>query len=110
LVVPEVFPLPLDDGEIVLVEVRDADGSAPERVGRTGPAIHATETLQDALRRTRPALQAVVTQMRGLDEPPDRVTLKFGITLTAAAGVVIAHASSEANFEVRVEWNRQRPT
>jgi hypothetical protein len=107
--VPEVFPLPLDDGEVVLVEVLDTEGSRPERVSRIGPAIHATETLQDALRRTKPALQAVVTQMRGLDEPPDRVVLTFGIKLTAAAGVVIAHASSEANFEVRVEWNSQRP-
>lgn len=105
----EVFPLPLDGGEVVLVEVHDTESSRPERVGRVAPAIQATETLQDALRRTRPALHAVVTQMRGLDEPPDKVVLTFGIKLTAAAGVVIAHATSEANFEVRVEWNRQRP-
>lgn len=109
LVLPEIFPLPLEDGEVVLVEVLDPGSSRPDRVSRIDAAIHATETLQDALRRTKPALQAVVTQMRGLDEPPDRVSLTFGIKLSTVAGVVIAQGGSEANFEVKVEWNWQRP-
>lgn len=101
---PHVVELPLDDGEVVLVEVDDAESAQLERVGRTATAVYdATETLQDALRRTKPAVQAVVRQMREL--APDKITLKFGVKLTAAAGVVIAHAASEANFEVSVEWN-----
>ena len=107
---PHVVPLPLDDGEVVFVEVDDVEGDRMERVGRGTAAVRdAAETLQDALRRTGPAVLAVVRQMRDLAEPPDKVTLKFGIKVTAAAGVVIARAGGEANFEVGVEWNRQPP-
>ncbi|AIG74323.1 Hypothetical protein AJAP_07030 [Amycolatopsis japonica] len=102
---PQVVKLPLDSGDVVLVEVADVDGAGLDRVGRTAAVAHATsETLQDALRRTQSAIEAVVKQMRGLVEPPDKITLKFGIKVTAAAGVVVAKASSEANFELSVEW------
>ncbi|MFI0479660.1 CU044_2847 family protein [Actinomadura sp. 9N215] len=85
----------------------DEVGARLDRVGLGTRAVHdASETLQDALRRSMPAVQAVLGQMREIAEPPDRVTVKFGIKVTAAAGVVIAQAGSEANFVVSVEWDK----
>ncbi|MGP4000175.1 CU044_2847 family protein [Streptomyces sp. 8N706] len=107
--------LELDDGGSVLVEVPD-DGPAVEPAGRPGrvvdtanPAQTATETLQAALGRIRPAIEAVVGQVRGLGSPPDKVSVQFGIKITAEAGAVIAKASTEANFTVSAEWTRAAP-
>lgn len=54
----------------------------------------------------RPAMQAVVGQLRGGIAPPDRISLEFGIKFSAEAGVVVARTATEANFTVSVEWNR----
>lgn len=100
----------LDDGSAVVVEsddVADDDGPSLERVGR-GPeaAQHGVETLQSALSRVRPALVAVVDQVRGLPAAPDTVRVDFGIKLSAEAGVVVARTATEANFTISAEWHR----
>ncbi len=101
-----VVEWPLDGGDVVLVEVADEDMGL-ERVGRGAAVVaEARETLQDALRRTRPAVQAVLDQVRKAADPPDKVTLTFGIKLSVAAGAIIARSSGEANFEISVEWTR----
>lgn len=101
----QVVEFPLDGGDFVLVEVSDLGGGDVDRVGRAGTMVRETgETLQDVLRGTRSAIESVLGQMRDMAEPPDKVTLKFGIKFTASAGVVVAKAASEANFELTVEW------
>jgi hypothetical protein len=106
-----VVELPLDGGEVVFVEVAEEDAAGLERVGRPATVLReASETLENALRRTRPAVQAVLNELRQTAQPPDRITLTFGIKVTAAAGVVVAQASSEGNFEVTVEWAGQPST
>jgi Trypsin-co-occurring domain 1 len=98
--------MPLEDGGSVVVEVAD-DGTDVQRIGRERPAVQdAAETLQQALSRVRPAVDAVLDTVRGMAERPDRVTLEFGIRLSAEAGVVVARAATEANFTVSVEWSR----
>lgn len=103
-----VVEWPLDGGGTVLVEVAEED-LGPERVGRgTAVVLEAGETLQAALRRIGPALGAVVQQVRDAAVTPDRVTVKFGVKLTMAAGAVIAKSGAEANFEIGVEWTPAR--
>src|SRR5262249_1255631 len=90
----------------VLVEVADEDVGL-ERVGRGATVVReAGQTLQDALRRTKPAVQAVLKQVREAADPPDKVTLKFGIKLSVSGGAIIAKSSGEANFEVSIEWTK----
>ncbi len=101
----DVVELPLGNGDVVYVEVDGDITGEPGRVGRTPRVLsEASETLQEALRRTRSAIETTLGQMRELAEPPDKVTIKFGVKVTASAGVVIAKAASEANFELAVEW------
>lgn len=102
----EVLRLRIDDGSSVLVEAWEPVDSGIERVGRVQDAVtEAGNTLQEAVLRLRPALEAIVTGMRGLASSPDKVKVEFGIKLTAEAGVVVAKASTEANFKVSVEWD-----
>jgi hypothetical protein len=103
---PYVVEVPLAGGGNLLVEVAEDDVAAVERVGRPGQIVaRTTETLEDALGRIRPAVAAVVAHLRDMTEPPDRVTLEFGIKITGGAGVVVAKAATEANFTVSVEWS-----
>lgn len=41
---------------------------------------------------------------RELHRPPRTVTVEFGITLSAQAGVVVARGSTEAHFTVAMNW------
>lgn len=99
-----VVEMPLEDGTSILVEVEDNEQRL-QRVGRADTVIRGTtETLEEALRRVEPAVAAVVSQVRKLASPPDKVQLEFGVKLTAEAGVVIAKAATEANFKLSLEW------
>jgi hypothetical protein len=102
--VATVVEMPLEDGNTVLVEVSD-DEQRLQRVGRVGTVVRDTaETLEEALRRVKPAVTAVLNQTRDLVTPPDKVKLEFGVKFTAEAGVVIAKAATEANFKLTLEW------
>jgi hypothetical protein len=103
--VPYVAELRLGDGSTLLLE---ADGEQPPGVGRVarGGALvrEGAETLQEALERLRPALDALVSGVRGAARAPSEVTVGFGIKLSAEAGVVISKAATEANFTVTAKW------
>ncbi|MEU9991697.1 CU044_2847 family protein [Streptomyces sp. NPDC007971] len=94
----------LDDGQVVLLEV--AGKGRPAGVQRV-PEGEPAETLQQALARVRPALGALVHEARGLTRPPEKVTVEFGITVSAEAGVVVAQGSTEAHFTVTMHWSGQ---
>ncbi|MEV0176448.1 CU044_2847 family protein [Streptomyces sp. NPDC050803] len=100
----------LDDGQIVLLEVAGDGPAGVQRVSRGGVVAGAAETLQQALGRVRPALGAVLDDARSLARPPAEVTVEFGITLSAEAGVVVAKGSTEANFKVSMRWAPQDDT
>lgn len=101
----------LDDGQIVLLEVDGSGQAGAQRVSRGGAVAGAAETLQQALARVRPALGAVLDGARTLPRPPGLVTVEFGITLSAEAGVVVARGSTEAHFTVGMQWtNPEEPT
>ncbi|MFE5894858.1 CU044_2847 family protein [Streptomyces sp. NPDC056462] len=94
----------LDGGQVVLLEVADNGTAGVQRVSRGGAVAGAAETLQQALGRVRPALGAVLDGTRALPRPPESVTVEFGITLSAEAGVVVARGSTEAHFAVSMQW------
>ena len=54
--------------------------------------------------KIRPATEKVITTLRGLIQKPDEVEMEFGFSLSAGAGVVIASASTEANYRVTLRW------
>ncbi|TKA00510.1 CU044_2847 family protein [Actinacidiphila oryziradicis] len=97
----------VEGGETLHVEVDGHGADGWTRAGRTHDAVEAAgRTLQEVLAPMRPAMQAVVGQLRGGIAPPDRISLEFGIKFSAEAGVVVARTATEANFTVSVEWNR----
>lgn len=102
----QVIAVPIDDSsDPLLVEIHEAAGPVP--AARPGEILGtAAENLESVFARVRPAVQAVARQIRALPEKPDRVTVTFGITFSAEAGVIIARTASNANFALTVEWSR----
>ncbi|RSN13698.1 hypothetical protein DMH25_08775 [Streptomyces sp. WAC 01325] len=65
----------------------------------------AADTLRSAVDRVRPAVLDIVDSLRSMPRSPDRITLEFGVKVTAEAGVVVARTAAEAHFTVGVEWD-----
>lgn len=104
----------LDDGSLLRVETtapasaRPASEDPYEPIRRPRPADdvgNAADTLRDAVDRVRPAVQDIVESLRSMPRRPDRITLEFGVKVTAEAGVVVARTAAEAHFTVGVEWD-----
>jgi Trypsin-co-occurring domain 1 len=101
--------VPLDGGQSVLAEVTsqiDGElpaGSATDVVGKLPEAFGA------GLDRAQALAGEVLGRMRGLTEPPDVVSVEFGLSLSAKTGVVIAESSATAHIKIAVEWHRTRP-
>ncbi len=101
----------LEDGSTILVEV-EAPGEAgfvPTARGEWNVPERARQTFEAAWEKVRPAASAIVSKLRALHDPPDKVEVTFGLKMDAEAGAVIASAGVEANFKVTLTWRRERP-
>jgi hypothetical protein len=63
-------------------------------------------TYEQAIDNIRPAAESIIIRMRELAEPPDVIDLEFGIKLSADIGAFLASTSAEAQFTLRLTWNR----
>lgn len=105
-----LIEFPLEAGGSIVVEV---DEPEPEggvvRVARPGEvAEQARETFEAALERLKPASNAIIGKLRSLSDPPDEVSVEFGLKMNAQLGaVVIASAGAEANYKVTLTWKRE---
>jgi NTP-dependent ternary system trypsin peptidase co-occuring protein len=103
--VKQLVDLPLEDGGSIKVAVDDEglprDPSRPvTRSARPGEMVAtASETFEHALAGVAPASRAIVSKLRAAGDPKT-ITVEFGITISADAGVIVAHTSGAANFRV----------
>jgi hypothetical protein len=98
---------PLDGGGSVLVAVEDGAqpvtrGWGEDRSQRV--AEQANETFQAAVAGVRPAADAMLASLSGLESTPNEITVEFAVQLTAGAGVCIATLGSSANFKIQLTW------
>jgi hypothetical protein len=88
----------------VLVEVAK-DTVDTERIVRNQVGgLQADTRLDEALEGAQPAIRAVLETMRELVQ--EEHVVQFGITLDAAAGVVVAKTAAEGHFMVTITWRR----
>lgn len=103
----QLINVPLDDTDHVLIEVDGPDGVVPAGPGRV--VATAGQTMEQIFTRVQPVIKAVAGKIRSLPDRPDRVSVEFGVTLTAEAGVIIARTATEANFRLTMEWQQRPP-
>ena len=99
----------MEDGSAIIVEVDEPEIGGTTRASRRPGEIaeEAKETFEQALSKIRPATEKVITTLRGLAHKPDEIEMEFGFSLNAAAGVVIASASTQANYKVTLRWKQE---
>ena len=56
------------------------------------------------LSHARPAVTALLRQVREQEDAPDELEVEFGIQISLEVGAYIAAASSTANFRVTMRW------
>ena len=96
----------MEDGGMIVVEVDEPETGGTTRATRRPEEIaeEAKETFEQALSKVRPATEKVIMTLRGLAYKPDEIEMEFGFSLNAAVGVVIASASTDANYKVTLRW------
>lgn len=105
-----VAKFPLEGGSFVIVEVDDVC-AASERIMRGGvlpteTVVKATQSFEGALDGVRSASEALLARLLSLAQPPDEISVEFGVKLNAESGAVIAKVAAEANFTIGLKWQR----
>lgn len=101
----------LEDGSKFLVEVERKPTSPSEQPRPTSllpdgvTVTLASKKFDTALDEIKPVIKTVVSKLR--DITPNETEIKFGIKLTANAGIVFSSLGSELTFEITVKWNQE---
>lgn len=84
---------------ITAVSLSSASHSIDERTGMV--------ELDKALTGVRSAAAQVLDAMRSIPVTPDTCEIAFGVKLSGTVGAIIAKASTEANFTIKLVWNKK---
>lgn len=103
---PYFIEVPLDAGGTMLVEVTgQVEGVAP--VGRPRDVLgRLPETFGKSLDRVQAFTGEILQRMRDTPEPPDTVSIEFGLKLSMKVGVAVAESTGEAHIKVAAEWRK----
>jgi hypothetical protein len=124
----KLIEMPLADGGSVLVEISDTAGVPSTSTSNTGATMRGgqpaegpvtrglahrepliergTQTLEQSVAAISPALRAVLEELRRVSTDLTQIELEVGLKLTGEAGMVLARAGTEANFQVHLTWAR----
>lgn len=92
---PVYLEIPVGECEVLLVEVASQDmGLTPAARGDVRDRL--TEPLSRSLGRVRTFAGQVLEQLTSAAQPPDKVSIEFGLKLTAKAGLSSRTAVSTA--------------
>lgn len=101
-----LLAIPLEDGGRILVE-SDHVLQGPVKVARSDELITAVSvSLRATLDPVVSASREILERLR--EAGPDKVTVDFGLKLTAETGAVIVKAAGEANFNVSLQWTKSQ--
>ena len=91
-----------------LVEVYEvSSGGRTKVVAGTKVVEQTAEQIESAVNKTTQIAEGAAQKISKMDYKPDEFQIKFGIKLTAEAGVVFAKAATEGNFEIVLTWKRE---
>lgn len=65
------------------------------------------KTFEDAAADVTPTICNLLARPGWTDDPPDEVSIEFGVPLSAQVGAFTASATAEANFWLSMIWQRR---
>ena len=101
----------IDEHAPILVEFAPAPGVTRTAL-QTSPADLAEQSrkaLDSAMSTIHAVAQRVTATIDAISDRPSTVEVDFGLKLTAGAGALIASASTEASFIVKMTWTHKEP-
>jgi hypothetical protein len=81
----QLVKMPLEGGGEILIEAVDSHGTIP--VSGNGKVVQASETVRKAMGNIRSAAEAVLGELRAMEQPPSKVNVQFGIKVTGEANL-----------------------
>jgi hypothetical protein len=99
--VAEIVRFEVGKGSVLVETEEDTFGVQLMSRGADG-VVEAGRRLEDALASVRDAASASLKVLSTLS--PDAMEIEFGIKLAGEAGALIAKASTEGHFTVKLSW------
>ena len=96
----EFAPAPTRGGEVM----RTALPSSPADL-----AQQSEKAIDSAMSTIHAVAQRVTATIDAISDRPSTVEVDFGLKLTAGAGALVASASTEASFIVKLTWTHKEP-
>lgn len=108
LIMKQFSKFPLEDGSFIMVETDEPEQfGGIVKAGRSGDILgEASQTFESTLNALQPVSSALIEKLRGTAVPPNEIRVEFGISLSAAAGLMISKVGADANFKVTLDWKR----
>jgi hypothetical protein len=97
----------IDEHAPILVEFAPAPGVVRTALSPADLAEQSSKALDSAMNTIHAVAQRVTATINSISERPSTVEVDFGLKLTAAAGALVASASTEASFIVKLTWERK---
>jgi Trypsin-co-occurring domain 1 len=105
----KLVSFPTTDGAQILVEVDDKSVGF-RQAGRDEVIPHALQDFEDALGQAHRVAEKAFHLLRGGTLAPDGIEIEFGIQLNAEFGMVVAKASAEGHFNIKLSWSNKDET
>jgi len=99
---------PLESGGSIYLEMAEKEGESGLVKAARGLPEESTESFESAINSLSPIANAIISKLTRVSNPPDEAVVEFGLTLKADAGVVITRIGTEADFNVRLKWTRDK--
>lgn len=100
---PSISKIALPNGKQLIFE-DDVDLPGGERLVSVKD-VTKDINFESAMDSIKSAAELLLQTFGDLSRRPDGCELEFGIKLSAAAGAILAKASAEANFSVKLTWS-----
>jgi hypothetical protein len=100
----QLIEFSLKDGHRFLVEVEEPESTSVERISLPSGRMvaEAQQNFEDAIDKIKPVIASITNKFKELS--PEEMEIKFGIKLSADAGVILTSVGGEVNFEITVKW------
>lgn len=96
--------------EIVKVEIDPIhlSGEIPASIEKITQRL--SDAFNDAMKLIQVCGENVVTSVKKMSKKPTETSIEFGVKIDAEAGAIIAKASTEGHFIIKLSWQSQSET
>jgi hypothetical protein len=101
----EIVRVQLEDGSKLAVELDEDIAPGIQAVGLGGDGVPEID-FGSAMRSVRAAAVEMAKTFHDLPVAPDEFEIAFGVKLGGSLGAIIAKATGEANFAVKLNWKK----